>query len=661
MDTPAGFAQTPPPASNDAGDTATQEFLQLGLEELMNVEVYGASQHVQKVSEAPASVTIVTANEIKKYGYRTLADVLQSVPGFYVTNDRSYSYIGVRGFNRPGDFSTRILLLVDGHRLNDSLYDQAAVGTESRIDVDLIDRVEIIRGPTSSLYGTNAFFGVINVMMKRGRDINGAELSTEIGGYQSYKGRVTYGKRFANDLEVLISGAFYDSQGHGRLFYKEYNDPATNNGITRRADGDQSYNLFTKLTFHNVTLMGGYLGREKITPTAHYGTVFPTNRTSDYDEHGYADLKYEKEIAKGWDLIARLYYDRYYYRGNYFFNYSETADPLLVLNQDYDFGERWGGEARLTKQVWQKHRVTLGAEYRDNFRREFNNADQAPFFSYLKTNKGSWNWALFLQDEFSLFENLILNGSVRYDHYDSFGGTVSPRVALIYTWRKNTFKLLYGKAFRAPNAYEQIYAATGFKANLALKPEKITSYEMVLERPLGNNLRASLSGYYYTINELISQGVDPADELIVFTNSESIDAKGAELTLDGRWNSGLEGRFSYAIQKTNNQQTGRQLTNSPQHMVKWNLIVPLISEKLFAGIEARYLSNRVTLQGKNAGDYFVTNVTLFSRNIFPRTEISASLYNLFDERYGDPGSEEHAQDTIRQDGRTFMVRLKHSF
>ena len=653
--------QAAPPSSNDATTTKTQEYLQLGLEELMNIEVYGASQHMQKVTEAPASVTIITADEIKKYGYRTLADILQSVPGFYVTNDRSYSYIGVRGFNRPGDFSSRILLLVDGHRLNDSLYDQAAVGTESRIDVDLIDRVEIIRGPTSSLYGTNAFFGVINVMMKRGRDINGTELSTEIGHYQSYKGRATYGKRFSNDLELLISGAFYDSQGHRRLFYKEYDDPATNNGIVRRADGDQFYNLFTKLTFHNVTLMGGYLGREKVVPTAHYGTVFPTDRTIDYDEYGYVDLKYEKEIAKGWELVARLYYDRYYYRGNYLYNYSETADPLLVLNQDYDFGERWGGEVRLTKQMWQKHRVTLGAEYRDDFRREFNNADQDPFFSYLKTNKGSRNWALFLQDEFAILENLILNGSVRYDYYDSFGGTISPRVGLIYTWRKNTVKLLYGQAFRAPNAYEQIYAATGFKANLALDPEKITSYELVLERPLGKNLRTSLSGYYYTINDLISQGVDPADELIVFTNAESIDAKGAELTLDGQWNSGLEGRLSYAIQKTNNQQTGRQLTNSPQHMVKWNLIVPLISEKLFAGIDAQYLSNRVTLRGKNTGDYFVTNVTLFSHHIFPGVEVSGSLYNLFDEHYGDPASEEHAQDTIRQDGRTFMVRLKYRF
>lgn len=147
----------------------------------------------------------------------------------------------------------------------------------------------------------------------------------------------------------------------------------------------------------------------------------------------------------------------------------------------------------------------------------------------------------------------------------------------------------------------------------------------------------------------------------MFTNTDSVEAKGIELTLDGHWSSGMVGRLSYALQKTTNHQTRRPLTNSPQHMAKWNLIVPLLMDRLFAGIETRYLSNRVTLSGRNAGDYVVTNVTLFSRNVFPGAEVSASVYNLFDAGYGDPGSEEHAQDTIRQDGRTFMLRLKYGF
>src|SRR4030042_556374 len=100
------------------------DLTELGLEELMNLSVYGASKFEQKLMEAPASVTIINRNEIKKYGYRTLADILRSVRGLFVTNDRKYEYLGVRGFNRPGDYSTRILLLVDAHRLNEGLYDQ---------------------------------------------------------------------------------------------------------------------------------------------------------------------------------------------------------------------------------------------------------------------------------------------------------------------------------------------------------------------------------------------------------------------------------------------------------------------------------------------------------------------------------------------------------
>ncbi len=119
--------------------------------------VFGASKYEQKVSEAPSSISIVTAEDIKKYGYRTLADILRSVRSFYISYDRSYSYAGARGFGRPGDYNSRILVLIDGHRSNDNVYDGALLGTEGVIDVDLIDRVEIIRGPGSSLYGSNAF------------------------------------------------------------------------------------------------------------------------------------------------------------------------------------------------------------------------------------------------------------------------------------------------------------------------------------------------------------------------------------------------------------------------------------------------------------------------------------------------------------------------
>ena len=89
----------------------------------------------------------MTAEDIRRFGYTSLADVLRGVRGLYVTNDRNYTYIGVRGFLRPGDYTTRVLVLIDGHRLNDNVYDSGSVGRESMLDVELIDRVEVIRGP----------------------------------------------------------------------------------------------------------------------------------------------------------------------------------------------------------------------------------------------------------------------------------------------------------------------------------------------------------------------------------------------------------------------------------------------------------------------------------------------------------------------------------
>jgi hypothetical protein len=124
--------------------------LDTSIEDLMSIEidtVSGASRFKQKVTEAPASVTIITSNDIAKYGYRTLADILRNVQGFYVTYDRNYSWLGVRGYGPPGDYNSRIALMIDGHRLNDNIFDAALIGTEFPLDVDLIDREEVIRGP----------------------------------------------------------------------------------------------------------------------------------------------------------------------------------------------------------------------------------------------------------------------------------------------------------------------------------------------------------------------------------------------------------------------------------------------------------------------------------------------------------------------------------
>src|SRR3984893_18300334 len=181
---------TPALAQNSHG---TKNLTDMSLEELLSLHiesVYGASGFKQKVTEAPASVTITTSDEIQKYGYRTLADILTNIRGFYVSNDRNYSYLGVRGYGLPGDYNSRITLLIDGHRLNDNIYEGALIGTEFPIDVDLIDRVEVIRGPNSSLYVASAFLGVINIITKRGHELQKVSVASNVASYGTYQGRV---------------------------------------------------------------------------------------------------------------------------------------------------------------------------------------------------------------------------------------------------------------------------------------------------------------------------------------------------------------------------------------------------------------------------------------------------------------------------------------
>ena len=131
-----------------------QDFTATSLEELAGIAVetvVGPSEYLQKVSDAPASVTIIRADEIRLYGFRTLADVLQTVRGVSVSNDRNYSYLGLRGLSRPGDLNTRVLILVDGHKLNDNVFDSALIGTEFPIDLTIVDRIEVVRGPGTAL------------------------------------------------------------------------------------------------------------------------------------------------------------------------------------------------------------------------------------------------------------------------------------------------------------------------------------------------------------------------------------------------------------------------------------------------------------------------------------------------------------------------------
>jgi len=642
-----------------SGDNVTRDLTDLGLQELMEIEVttvYGASKFEQTLMEAPAAVSIVTSSDIKRYGYRTLADILRSVRGFYTTYDRNYHFLGIRGFSRAGDYNTRFLLLVDGHRVNDNVFNQAPIGTDFHIDVDLIDRVEAIRGPSSSIYGTNAFMGVINVITRKGNDLKGMEVSGEAAGFDTYKGRLSYGRRFENGLEALVSGSTYDSKGRSELYYREFDSPATNNGIARNADGDRYYSFFSTLMLKDFRLQGAYVSRDKTIPAASWGVEFNNTGTRTNDDRGYLDLKYEHIFDDRSNITSTLYYDHYQYRGTYMLPGTPNIDVAV--------GELWGGDVKLTTRMLKRHNIIVGGEFVYNARQDQSNYDERPYSPYLDDKRNSRTWALYVQDEFTILENLILNIGLRYDHYDTFGGTTNPRAALIYRPLDLTaVKFLYGTAFRAPSPYELYYndGNVSSKANPDLKPEMIETYELVLEQILGKGFRMAGSLFFNKIKDLISLETDAADGLNVYRNIERLETKGAELELEKKWDNGLKGLISYSYQETENKQTGEAVTNSPNHLIKAKLMVPLLKNKIFAGLEQHYTSQRRLLNGSDAGSFFITNLTFSAQNFLKGMEVSMSVYNLLGQTYEDPASREHRQSAIEQDGLGFRLKMIYKF
>lgn len=639
---------------NCIGQQPTPDLSEASLEQLGNIQVYSASKHLQPAGDAPSSVTVITSDEIQKQGYRTLADILRTVRSFYVTYDRNYSSLGVRGFARPGDYNTRILLLVDGHRLNDNIYDEAMIGTEFPVDVDLIQRIEIVRGPVSSLYGSNALFAAINIITKRAEDVNGLYLATEAASFNTYKGRISFG-RTLKQLRFLISGSFYGSRGQNQLFFSEFNTTETNNGIASHADDDQLGTAFATISSHDFTLEAVYGTREKGIPTAAYDTIFNNPGTRTTDTHGYADLRYEHTFRGSWDVLARAFYDRYTYQGTYI--YPSPVDPTQISpNLDFADGKWWGSELQLTKTVLNRNRITAGGEYRNNFRQNQCSYNENPYSFLLDDRRRSFVGALFLQDEVTISKSVALNAGVRYDYYSSVDGSTDPRAALIWRpWSHTALKAIYGEAFRVPNVYEKYYSVPPNAPNPALKPEKIRSAEFVWEQSLSDRLWLSASAFHNTMDDLITQrSLD--DGSFIFQNMQKAASDGIELEVKGQLSNGFEGIASYSFQETKNRDTGRFLNDSARHLGKLNAIQPLLRKSLFASFDAQYRSGMTPFTGSSVSPFAIINLDLLGRNIGKHLDLSAGVYNLLDKKYFDPPSAA-VSEAIQQDGRTFRVKM----
>ena len=632
----------------------------LSLEDLMKLDagrVFGASERLQPALEAPASVSFITAEEIAQYGYRTLADILRGVRGMYVTDDRNYSLIGTRGFGVPGDFNSRILLLVNGHKVNDTIFGQAEIGAEFGLDPAMFERVEIIRGPASSIYGDSAFFAVVNVITRTGASLGGGSATLEAGTLGSRLARGSLGHRFANGVDLALSGTYEHSDGVDRLYFPEFDAADTNEGVAQGLDGESLRQFYGRLAFKDITFTGAYGGRRRDVPTASFGTLFnfrnPREQTT--DRHTLLDADYGRSFG-GTRVTARTSLDRFSYDAVYPFAADESG-AATVVGYVSGVGMRWTAGGGITRPFGERHVVRAGVEYLDNIRQDQSGRYSDVPVPVLDSQRSSAQHAIYLQDEVRIQRWLIVNAGLRYDGYDTFK-RLTPRAALIVLPSSTqSFKYLYGSAFRAPNAYELNTFYFGDHVE-QLRPESIDTHELVWERYVNDWLRTSVSTYWYKADRLITQVPDASTVLgATFINQREVRARGLELETQMRLGGEVRALASYALQSATDQDTGGSLPNSPRHLAQARLGLPGPAPGSSISVEGRYLSSRTTLSGSRVSGAATADVTM-TQPLGTDWEIFGSVRNIFDVQHQDPVSTQHRQDAVAQNGRTARIGLR---
>jgi outer membrane receptor protein involved in Fe transport len=650
----------------ESGDGSGRNLTDLDLQQLMNLDVETASRFPQKRSEAPSAVTVISSADIKAYGYRTLAEILNSIRGLYVRYDTLYSYLGVSGFGRPGDYNSRILLLIDGYRANDSVYDTAPLGTDFLLDVDLIDRVEFVPGPGSAVYGNNAFFGVINVITKTGKAFGGAQASVAGGSFGTAKARATYGRQFDSGAELLLSATGYRSRGEDLQFPVSGGTVSGPSGLNY----DEYKSAFGKYSFEGLRIEAAYSTRKKGAAAASFatGTEFLDPRAYTVDTQSFVDVQYERSLGTDLDLSVRANYGSYPYDGN--FPYPDPVSGRAIENKDGARAQWWGSELKLRAHPFEAHRIIAGADYRDEYRRDQFNYDQQPYVQYVNSHQRADRTGLYVQDEYTIRSGLIFNAGLRQDIETLSGGVTSPRLALIYDPDPSrSIKLLYGTSFRAPSAWEQFASQANVQEpNPGLKPERIRTAEIVLEQFVSRQLRLTASAFQYRISDLIDEVPDPTTQLLQYRNVGRVESRGAQFEAEQAWDNGGRLRASYSYQLAedlNALAAGNDpvLLDSPRHLAKLNVTSPIPLASLKAGLEVQAMSRRRTIAGEVAG-HTVTNLTLIDPDVIESLTASLSIYNLFDTDYADPASAALANlglDSIPQPRRSFLLKLTYSF
>jgi iron complex outermembrane receptor protein len=636
---------------------AAADLTSLSLEQLLDVSIIGASRYTQSQSEVAAAVSVITRQEIQAFGWRTLAEALGSLPGLYATYNRQQTSIGARGFGLPGDFNTRLLVMIDGIRVNDPTYDAGRFGWDFPLDMDLIERIEFIPGPGGAVYGQNAMLGVVNVITRSAAGIGGAEVMAAYQDPQALRqGRASWGTRFDNGTDVTLSLSGLESRGENLFF--DFG-PLPVSGVAVGMDGQKNQEIFARVGHGAWSVEEVYGWGKKQDPTASFFSTPLVPGQSQAITTSLTQVKYlDKFAGDSVEVNARAFNGSQY-----------TIEGLFVGGARYQTrgtGQWHGAELSLVFTAIRGHKLMVGAEGQDA-----PVIDQSlhgygfvnPLHDFL-IQSPEYRVGVYAQDEWKISERFTATLGLREDHNEVTGTTASPRAALIWqVAAATTLKALYGVAHRAPNAYERDYGDGNSQiANPTLQGETIRTFEIVADQRIGRDLALRASVYQWKMSGLITQVFDPGSGVPPqYQSGPEVDARGVELSADKTWDSGVRLRGSVSKQDAYYQRGGAALLNSPENLGRLNASAPLPYFGLHVGYELRYDSSRLTRDGTTLGGFAVSNLILSTASLHPGLDVSLGLYNLFDKRYAEPGAENDWQNSFEQDGRSFRIKFTQKF
>jgi iron complex outermembrane receptor protein len=616
------------------------------MERLLSREVTGPSRFTQTLGDSPAAVALVSGDEIGEFGFRTLGEALLFAPSTYITSDRAYTYLGTRGFSRPGDYNSRVLLLADGIPLNDPIFDQAPLGHEAPIDVGWLKLMEFAQGPSSAPNGGNALFGVINAQVLDGQDIDGRHLSLGLGNRGERQARLLAGGVTDGGADWMIGLSHADREGED-LFFSEFVQPGVSDGWARGLDGERFTKLIGKLSHGAWQTHLIHSERSKDIPTAYYDTEFNAPGTRTDDQYDYLGVHYTDRAKRDLEQHFRIYAGRYSFEADYRYDYG--------VNRDTASASWWGGEYKAIYSGIRDHALAAGFDARLGTRTRQQNFDVDTGESYLDDSRREDRIGLFLEDRWQVAEAVSVDLGLRLDRQESREAVASPRLALVYRPRPTTsLKLIYGVGYRQPNTYERFYGDSGYtqKGNAGLSSERIQSFELVLDHLLSPRLHLGFNAYRYRLEDLISQSTDPNDGLLVFTNEPAFHIDGAEFLAMAVLDHGLNARASLALQEADGATT---LYNAPDYIGKVFLDGPLGLERWTFNLGIEAIGERNTLGGRVGS---ATRLDLSLHREVPGGEVAVFVYNTLDSDARVPTPTGYLQDSLPVPGRQVSIVWK---